>query len=133
MDEKLMNYIKSNFNQLANAANPYQSEATKALTVCSAGLLRSPTMAKFLTNLGYNTRACGTSMDYALVPISHALAVWADEFHVVAEQYPTLLGILAELSIDKPIYTYNIPDNYETFSPDLLQLIEDEYANTLQD
>jgi predicted protein tyrosine phosphatase len=127
-----MLYEPSSFNQLSNTKNPYQSDATKALCVCSAGLLRSPSIAAYLTQLGgYNTRACGTSIEYALVPLSEALLTWAEEIHVVAEQEQIISKAMAELNLSTPVYIYNIPDRFETFSPELMDLIKSEYEHNL--
>lgn len=123
-----MNYLPSSRNQLSNASNPYQSSATKALCVCSAGLLRSPSIAKHLTNLGYNTRACGTSMEYALIPISHALILWSDEIHVVKEQQHIVEQILLHLAVNRDVFVYDIPDQFSTFSPELMSLIRKQHA-----
>lgn len=113
---------------MANVKNPYQGDATKALCVCSAGLLRSPSIARFLNGKGYNTRACGIAFDYALIPISHALLEWADEIHVVEEQVNELLSCMEELNIgNKKVYVYQIPDCFGTFDPELMRRIEEEY------
>ena len=116
--------IQSKRNQLGNARNPYQGKAIKALCVCSAGLLRSPTIAKELTLLGYNTRACGTSQDYALVPLSTALLTWADEVHVVKEQSEFVHNCLVSMDLDDiKVVIYDIPDEFGTFDPILVELI----------
>lgn len=114
-------------NQLANVTNPYQGKSKKALCVCSAGLLRSPTIAKLLTQLGYNTRACGTSQEYALVPISEALLVWADEIYVVSEQVVVVRKLLEALNLlgVTPVTELDIPDEYGTFDPELELIIMD--------
>lgn len=67
-------------NRLANCHNPFQGEMRRVLTVCSAGLLRSPTLAWMLSNPPYNfnTRAAGSSQNYALVPVDQVLLEWAD-------------------------------------------------------
>ena len=118
--------IQSKRNQLGNAMNPHQGDATKALCICSAGLLRSPTIAKQLTLLGYNTRACGTSQDYALVPLSTALLTWADEIHVVKEQAELVRVELQALDLDDVnVVIYDIPDEFGTFDPQLVELIEE--------
>jgi len=121
-----MNYNlpRGSRNQLGNTKNPYQGDAVKALCVCSAGLLRSPTIAKFLTGLGYNTRACGTSQDYALVPVSEALLLWCDEVYVVSEQVVIIRQLLAELGYDRAVYELDIPDQYGTFDPELEGIIK---------
>lgn len=72
--------IKGNKNQLANVGNSFQGNAKKVLVVCSAGLLRSPTVANVLhKDFGFNTRAVGSCKQFALIPISQALIWWADE------------------------------------------------------
>ncbi len=57
------------FNRLHNMRNPHQGSNKKVLCVCSAGLLRSPTLAWILSNepFNFNTRAVGTSSEYALI------------------------------------------------------------------
>ena len=78
--------IISKYNQLQNSRNYFQGGDHRVLTVCSAGLLRSPTMANVLhREFGYNTRSCGTYEDFALNPISTALLYWAKEV-VFADQ-----------------------------------------------
>ena len=122
--------INSKFNQVGNASNPYQGTTTKALCICSAGLLRSPTIAKYLTGKGYNTRAVGIAEDYALIPLSIALVHWADEIHIVKEQYKSLIFELSEADIDFPlenIHVYDIPDSYGTFDPVLEDIIDKEF------
>ena len=52
-------------NAMHNCTNPYQTGTEKILCVCSAGLLRSPTLAGELYKRGFNTRAAGVH-DYAL-------------------------------------------------------------------
>lgn len=115
------------FNQLGNSKNPHQGKALKALCVCSAGLLRSPTIAKYLTSLGYNTRACGTSQDYALIPITEALIKWADEIHVVSKEEPIVTSLVKGLELDTPIISLDISDSYGTFDPELEAMIEEFY------
>ena len=71
-------------NRLYNCKNPYQGDAKKVLCVCSAGLLRSPTAAVVLNReYGYNTRACGTEVGHALIPLDETLMHWADEIVVM--------------------------------------------------
>ena len=51
------------FNRLHNVRNPNQGPAKRVLCLCSAVLLRSPTVAWVLGKApyDYNTRAAGTS------------------------------------------------------------------------
>lgn len=78
---------RSSYNRLSNVRNPYQGDAKRVLCVCSAGLLRSPTLAEVLVKeYGHNTRACGSSTEYALIPIDDALIHWADQIVFVNEE-----------------------------------------------
>src|SRR5580658_1563149 len=76
------------FNRLHNVRNPMQGDAKRVLCLCSAGLLRSPTVAWVLSNApyDYNTRAAGVDHEYALVGIDQFLICWADEI-VCVEPY----------------------------------------------
>lgn len=117
-------------NQLANTRNEFQGPAKKVLCVCSAGLLRSPTMAHVLaTRMGYNTRACGTSPEYALIPVTEALLFWAEEVHVVKEQEFVLRNYLELLQLERDVVVYDIPDNFERNDPELVRLINLEIDN----
>jgi len=72
--------IKGKRNQLANVGNKFQTSAKKVLCCCSAGLLRSPSLANVLhKEFGFNTRAVGCDKEFALIPISQALIWWTDE------------------------------------------------------
>ncbi len=85
--------MKSTLNQLANINNPYQGKSKKVLCLCSAGLLRSPTAANVLhREFGFNTRSAGV-MDYALIPLSEALFLWADEVLVMDIQHYLMLRV----------------------------------------
>ena len=121
-------------NQLSNVSNSFQGNAKKVLCVCSAGLLRSPTVANVLhQELGYNTRAVGTSREYALIPITEALVAWSDEIVFVDED--------CKVYISKPEWdvinewnpkevTLNIPDNYDWDDKALRDIILEQYVNT---
>lgn len=79
--------IKGKRNQLANVGNKFQTTAKKVLCCCSAGLLRSPSLANVLhKEFGFNTRAVGCDKEYALIPISQALIWWADEIVFVNQE-----------------------------------------------
>src|SRR5574343_525749 len=105
--------IKSTRNQLANITNPYQTKAKRVLCVCSAGLLRSPTMANTLhKEYGYNTRACGSCVEFALIPISEALVYWADEIVFVNKD-----NIL------------DLPDQFCWNEGQLVEIIKEQYRS----
>lgn len=109
--------IKGTRNQLHNVGNPHQGHDRKVVVVCSAGLLRSPTLANKLHNeFGYNTRAVGACKSFALIPISQALIWWADEIVFVdAEAYLELdqeeKDEIEAVGVKKIIL--NIPDDFE--------------------
>lgn len=120
--------IQSNRNQLGNAKNPYQGTYKKVLTVCSAGLLRSPTLAKVLQEeFDYNVRACGTSSEYALIPLSQALAYWADEIVFVSETNFKVSGIKQEDYPNTKIIVLDIPDTYEYNDSELRSICLEQY------
>lgn len=70
------------FKLTAPYANPYQGSYPRVLFVCSAGLLRSATGATVGSQLGLNTRNCG-SEPYALIPLSANLIAWAEKIYFV--------------------------------------------------
>ena len=111
-------------NAFWNCKNPYQGDKKKVLTVCSAGLLRSPTIAYYLTReYGFNCRSCGIH-DYALVELDEVLLHWADVIIVSDEEKKDF--ILNKFKVDKPIYNLEIPDQYGFADEDLLAIIEDK-------
>jgi predicted protein tyrosine phosphatase len=66
------------FSDLCPYQNSSQTQATRLLFVCSVGMLRSPTAQVAASTLGYNARACGSSVNIALIPLSVNLINWAD-------------------------------------------------------
>ena len=128
--------IKASRNQLFNVHNYAQGNTKKVLTVCSAGLLRSATLANFLVKeYEYNVRNCGTVESYALIPISEALVCWADEIVFVnKENYrqveKELKDILTEDGMKK-IKVLDIPDDYMFNDPELLEICKEQYQNSL--
>jgi len=119
--------IKGTMNQMHNVSNPNQTSCKRVLTVCSAGLLRSPTTADVLSSeYGYNTRACGTH-DYALIPISEALIVWADEVVFVNQENYDSINAEATALVQCKATILNIPDMYEWGNPALKSIILAEY------
>ena len=114
-----MNVSQSTMNQIGNASNYAQGNAHKVLTVCSAGLLRSPTIADWLTTyFGYNTRACGSVPEFALIPITEVLVHWADEIVFAETEHLDYAKSLVENKRywedsngrSKPLVVLNIPD-----------------------
>jgi predicted protein tyrosine phosphatase len=123
--------IKGTRNQLANVSNQFQGKKKKVLTVCSAGLLRSPTTANVLhKQYGFNTRACGSCKDFALIPISEALIMWADEIIFVnADNFIDLDFDEKELmkDLEKVYAVLDIPDVYDWGDSNLESIILDQY------
>lgn len=114
------------FNQNAPYNNVYQTSRTKLLFVCSAGLLRSPTGAYVGAQRGYNTRSCGSTYEYALIPLSANLIMWADKiFFVNPENFEEALITFKNTGFDEDIndkaIVLNIPDQYRAFDPGLIK------------
>jgi predicted protein tyrosine phosphatase len=111
-------------------SNSYQGDYKRVLTVCSANMLRSPTIAHVLSAEPYNfnTRSAGTA-GFALIPVTEDLLMWADE--VVCADTEHALYIrdkMIEYMLDKPIINLNIPDIYEYRNPELIELIKERYG-----
>lgn len=118
-------------NRLGNSHNPYQGSFKKVLTVCSAGLLRSPTAAWVLSNppFNFNTRACGYNDEYALVVLDDVLLEWADEVVVMdTRQEKVVRDMLNNSGADsrKPVHVLNVPDDYGYRDPELVSLLTSE-------
>lgn len=115
--------IKGTKNQLGNVGNRFQGKAKKVLAVCSAGLLRSPTLANVLNiKYGFNTRAVGADKEFALIPITQALIWWADEIVFVNfEAFSSLdqeeKDEIEEVGVTKTIL--NIEDDFDWMDANL--------------
>lgn len=113
-------------NRKWNVSNPYQGSAAKILCVCSAGLLRSPTAANVLhKEMGYNTRACGTATDHALIPIDDVLCQWADEIVCMEQRHADAID---DRWADK-VTVLDIPDDYSYMDEELQKLILEKYVS----
>lgn len=125
--------IKGTRNQLANVGNKFQGEAKKVLVVCSAGLLRSPTLAHALNkSLGYNTRAVGMDSAFALIPLTQALIWWADEIVFVSwENFSELdqesKDEIESVGLKKIIL--DIPDDYDYGDETLERICLEQYLS----
>lgn len=128
--------IKGTRNQLANAGNKFQGESKKVVCVCSAGLLRSPTLAHTLTKvLGYNTRAVGMDSAFALIPLTQALIWWADEIVFVSwENFSELdqetKDEIESVGLKKIIL--DIPDDYNYGDEVLERICLEQYMSKLK-
>lgn len=122
----------SSRNKLANCHNRFQGPEKRVLCVCSAGLLRSPTMARVLAEeYNYNTRAVGLESEYALIDITDVLIEWADEV-IVAERWMglELMNRFPELT---EFVCLDVPDQYNRMNPELVEAIKKAYAEHLED
>jgi len=127
--------IKGHRNQLYNIHNEFQGKIKKVLCVCSAGLLRSATLQNMLIKeYGYNVRNCGTEESYALIPISEALLLWADEIVFVNKANYRSVQYYSEemvgLDLSKVFYL-NIPDNYSFNDPKLVEICKQQYKEII--
>ena len=112
------------FNRLHNMRNPNQGKAKKVLCVCSAGLLRSPTLAWILSNepFNYNTRAVGTSSEYALIVLDEVQLQWADAVVFVDEgNFITAKYDHEELIVNMEHHVLKIPDMFQFRHPKLIE------------
>lgn len=117
-----------NMNRMSNVRNPYQGHWKRVLTVCSAGLLRSPTIAWVLSNDPYNcnVRAAGASEEYAMIPVDEALIAWADEIVCAGSEHGRTICAEFKSIGDKPVHCLNIPDQFEFRDPKLVAIIHSE-------
>lgn len=117
-------------NRLGNARNPYQGGHLRVLCVCSAGLLRSPTLAWVLGQepWGYNTRAVGVNDDYALIPMDQVHIKWADKIVFVEKEIRDYAErkFGDKLLPDEQLVVLNIPDNFEYRDPELVRIIREQ-------
>lgn len=114
-------------NRIHNCASPYQGKYKRVLCVCSAGLLRSPTVAWFLSNPPYNfnTRAVGIDTGHALIPLDAVLLHWADEIVVMDEYQEHVINQqLKNQDANKRVINLKIGDNFEYRDKGLLHVIE---------
>lgn len=129
----------STMNRMANAKNQYQTPAKRVLCLCSAGLLRSPTLANHLhQKYGHNTRAAGVSEEYALIPVNKVLLHWADEIVCVNEETHSTLTYLAQAhgwedELDKPVVVLDLPDVYSWGHGELKAKINEQYQEPVYD
>ena len=109
--------------------NPYQGTDHRALFVCSAGILRSATMANYYAKKGWNTRSAG-SHEYALIPVSANLLAWADQIYFVnQENFLAVMDVWGNSEFTdklKKAIVLDIPDNYEYNNAKLLKIIVEQ-------
>lgn len=121
-------------NRMANLNNRYQGTSRKVLAVCSAGMLRSPTIAWVLSNdpYNFNTRSCGITKEYALIPIDEALIFWADDIICVDPLHKAHIEELINTSrwkedfaVAPNVFLWNLADIYNYRDPRLVEIVQD--------
>lgn len=113
-------------NRMYNASNRFQGPTKKVLCVCSAGLLRSPTVAHILSSppWNFNTRAAGITSEMALIPVDSVLVSWADDIVVMEEwMADKIREDFLKRGATKPVHVVKIPDQYEYRDPYLVKLV----------
>lgn len=106
--------------------NPYQGPDKRVLFVCSAGILRSATGARMYAKK-YNTRAAG-STDWALIPVTHELLLWAQEVVFVNKENHEATALRFHLEeFPCVVKVLDIPDQYEHMHPKLIAHFEEQY------
>ena len=115
------------FKLTAPYSNRYQGDYPRVLFVCSAGLLRSATGATVGSQLGLNTRNCGSEY-YALIPLSANLIAWAQKIYFVNESNLISANITFEGEEDlldmleaKSVTLY-LEDKYDYMNPSLVAI-----------
>jgi predicted protein tyrosine phosphatase len=128
-------HLMGNMNQIANVHNRYQMSAPRVLFLCSAGLLRSPTAAAIFASPPYNwnTRAAGVSAEYALIPATLPLLMWADRVFMMEEDHMVGLKRIFSTRLDRLVKekdagedfftVLDIPDQFEYRSEELVDLL----------
>lgn len=116
--------------RIGNASNRYQGNFKKVLCVCSGGLLRSPTIAWVLSQPPYefNTRAAGTSEEYALVLVEDPLLVWADEIVCADDEHRVQLVKRFDITRVGPVHVLHIPDYFPYRDETLVQMVQERVA-----
>jgi predicted protein tyrosine phosphatase len=112
-------------NQEGVVFNRWQGDVVKALFVCSAGILRSPTAAlHFAKTKGWNTRAVGDNEEFALIPISEALLHWADIIFVMTADQRLHIKLHFGQSFSDKIFVMNIQDDFGFMDEELVRFLE---------
>ena len=121
-------YTEAIFESKSPWNNPYQGKDKRVLFVCSAGLLRSATAARIYAQK-YNTRAAGSS-DYALIPVTSDLLLWANEVVFVnQENYEAVTKRFNLEDFPCLVKVLDIPDRYEHMHPQLIEAFKEQYEN----
>lgn len=121
-------YTEAIFESKSPWNNPYQGKDKRVLFVCSAGLLRSATAARIYSQK-HNTRAAGSS-DYALIPVTSDLLLWANEVVFVnQENYEAVTKRFNLEDFPCLVKVLDIPDRYEHMHPQLIEAFKEQYED----
>lgn len=106
------------------AQNSYQGDWPRVLCVCTAGLLRSPTIALVLSQPPYNcnTRSAGSEARYALITVDQVLLNWAHA--VIFANQENLEQTKAEWALPKQVYCLDLPDRFPYRDDGLVKAIQ---------
>jgi len=111
--------------------------AYRWLFVCSANLCRSPTAEYVARKAGLLADSCGVPRhegsfaDVVCTPLSRALLMWAQVI-VCMEEVHVRRVKLYSIARKKPVYCWNIPDDYNLYDPGLVRICENRLADTLK-
>ena len=122
---------KTKTEAMFEAKSPYsnmcQGLDRKVLFVCSAGILRSATAARIYAPY-LNTRAAG-SKNFALIPVTDELLLWADEVVFVNKENYQDVSFRFDLdTFDCNVVVLNIPDDYNHMDEELIQHFKKQYG-----
>ena len=123
-------------SRIGNLSNQHQGPYKRVLAVCSAGMLRSPTIAWVLGQepYGYNCRSAGYNTGYALNIVDELLLRWADEIVCADTEHARFIeGEMQELGLRKPVFNLQLPDQYAYRDPELVRLIKERYDTALKE
>ena len=119
-------------NRLWNAGNSAQGKDVKVLCVCSAGLLRSPTMARLLCRKykNVNPRAVGYSKEFALIPLEQVHIAWADVIILAdSESYKACIMVDEDtlLNHGKTVLICHVDDDFYFGDEELEAILNREF------
>lgn len=125
-------FQKANRNQSGVARNHFQGRDMRVLFVCSAGCLRSPTGANVgYEKFGWNTRSCGSTLSFAIIPITETLIIWADRIVFVnRDNLEEVKSYASDALKGKEIQVLDIVDSYGYNDVVLKQAIEHQLLHT---
>ena len=120
--------------RLMNTGSTAQGDRPRVLCVCSAGLLRSPTVAWVLSNepYGFNTRAAGSHKEYALIPVDEVLLAWAERLVFVNKENFEEVSRVFNIS-QKQSLVLDIPDRFQFRDPKLVTIINQQLKKHFMD